>query len=98
MPELLTTMIVALPAGAALGVLFFGGLLWTTRRMTDSASPARLAVASFFVRTLVVLAGMALLAWRSWQAAAIALAGFTLVRLVIVGVAAPRNRQRSESA
>lgn len=42
--------------GVALGLVVFGGLWWTTRRLTDSRRPALLLTASFLLR-LVIAAG-----------------------------------------
>jgi len=41
-------------AGFALGLLFFGGLWWTTQRLATSSRPALVVSVSLFVRTGVL--------------------------------------------
>lgn len=62
--------------GAAIGVLFFGGLLLTTKRFADSPHAIRLVLGSFLARSLVALAGFFVI---------IRLAGFTGIMLSVLG-------------
>lgn len=78
--------ILALAAGATIGGLFFVGLWWTTRRAVRSGRPHVWLLCSFLVRSAVAAAGFALLAMRGWQAAALGLLGFVIVRAAMTRV------------
>lgn len=81
---------VGLAAGLALGAFFFGGLLWTVRRLPGARSPGLLMGGSLLVRLALVLGGFVLLARAGSAAAAGAgLLGFLVARLA-VGRAAAR--------
>ncbi len=86
MNELVQLLPVGLGTGIALGLLFFGGLWWTTRRVLASSRPWRLLFASLALRTTTVLAGFGALSLWRWEAAALALVGFVLTRLVLLGL------------
>jgi len=77
------SIVLSLLAGVMLGSLFYGGLWFTVRRLPVARYPALLALASFWIRSLIVLAGLVLLMKQRWQYGIIALAGFTLGRLAI---------------
>ncbi|MFW5733796.1 MAG: ATP synthase subunit I [Oceanidesulfovibrio sp.] len=47
----------AIVAGVAVGLFFFGGLWWTVRRLPASQNPALLLLASALGRLLVACAG-----------------------------------------
>lgn len=79
-------------AGMTLGSAFYGGLWVTVRRLPSSLHPALLALASFWIRSLMVLAGFVLLMKQRWQYGLIALVGFTLARLAIARFL-PNSRQ-----
>jgi len=70
----------ALAGGALLGVWFFGGLLWTVRRMPAARHPVLLMLASFAARAAGAAAGLIWLAGRHWLLPLVALAGFVAVR------------------
>lgn len=70
-------------AGVALGSVFYGGLWFTVRRLSSSLHPGLLALASFWIRSFLVVAGFVLLMKQRWQYGLIALVGFTLVRQAI---------------
>jgi F1F0 ATPase subunit 2 len=85
MNELVPLLPVGLGGGTLLGLLFFGGLWWTTRRVLASPRPWRLLFASLVLRTTAVLAGFGALSLWRWEAAALGLVGFVLARLVLMG-------------
>jgi F1F0 ATPase subunit 2 len=90
---------VALAVGAALGVWFFGGLLWTVRRMPAARRPVLLMLASFGVRAAVVAAGVVWLASRHWLLPLVALAGFVAVRTWMLSTrGAPRLKGDREAS
>ena len=76
-------MVLSFFGGAVLGGFFYGGLWFTVRRLPDSRHPALLALGSFWIRSLVVLAGLVLLMKQSWQYGLLALIGFTVGRVAI---------------
>lgn len=83
------SMGIGLAAGALIGYLYFRGLWWTVRRMTETQNrdrtPYGLALFSFAVRSAMALAGFyLLLSLLGWEAMALALAGFIAVRIVAV--------------
>jgi F1F0 ATPase subunit 2 len=49
-------------AGAVLGVVFFGGLWWTTQRLPATSRPALLLSLSLLVRVVVLAFGLLLVA------------------------------------
>lgn len=73
----------ALLAGFALGLLFYGGLWVTIRRFPKSRHPALLALVSFWGRTALVVAGLILVTAHRWQNAIAGLAGFLAARIVL---------------
>ena len=74
----------AVPAGLALGLLYYYGLWLTVRRLPDSANPHLLLLASFWARNAAAAAGFCLLALRGWPAAALALVSFLAARQFLV--------------
>lgn len=91
-------VILAAAIGVALGIGFFGGLLWTVRRLPDAQHPAALAFGSFLVRAAGVVAGVLWLADRHWVLALIALIGYVAVRVCMVRAVAALLAGRSFSA
>ena len=77
------SIILSLLAGVALGGFFYGGLWFTVQRLPLSQHPALLALASFCIRSLIVLGGLVLVMKQRWQYGLIALVGFTSGRLMI---------------
>ena len=70
-------------AGGLIGAFFFGGLWWTVQRITGSGRPYLISVASFFLRTAVVLAAFYFLIQAGWQFLLAALFGFIITRTVL---------------
>ena len=72
-------------AGGLLGIAFFAGLRLTVGALASTKRPALLMLASLFVRTLLaVVVFFALGRWAGWQGLAAALAGFLVVRTVLI--------------
>jgi len=74
---------IAVIAGAALGLVFYGGLWLTVRRLTISTHPALLAIASFWGRTIIALAGFLVVIDGRWQNALACAAGFGIGRFAV---------------
>ncbi len=79
-------MLVGLPIGIGLGLIFFGGLWLTVVRIPSSRSPHMLLAGSFLLRLAVVLAGFYLLVPLGWQAMTIAMAGLLITRQVLLRI------------
>lgn len=91
-----TTLLLAIMCGLASGGFFFGGLWLATGWILRSQHRIALAITSFALRSAVAVA-LALLAVNvagAWGVAAY-LAGFTLVRFLLVGMA---GRKRANNA
>ena len=54
-------------AGAALGVVFFGGLWWTVRKAVTSGQPALWFFGSVLLRMAIALAGFYFVSDGHWQ-------------------------------
>lgn len=74
------TLLLALAAGILMGAFYFRGLWWTVNRMEQAGRPLAWAAASFLLRTGVVVGGFYLLLDLGWQALAVALLGFLVIR------------------
>jgi len=81
MPHFLQIALVLL-AGMALGLLYFGGLAWTVRRLMAGGG-VLLTVSSFLLRGALLLAGFWLLAGNGAEYWIACLVGFTAARVVL---------------
>jgi len=79
----LSAALLALAAGVALGVFYFGGLWWTVVRGVAARQVALWFFASLLLRTGVALLGFYLVAHGSWERLLLCLAGFVLARLIV---------------
>jgi F1F0 ATPase subunit 2 len=82
MNETLTLML-SWVAGAVLGAIFFGGLLWTVRKGMSSERPALWFFGSLLLRMSIALAGFYIVGGHHWERLLLCLLGFVLARLVI---------------
>ena len=80
----LMPLVLSLCAGAGLGLLFFGGLWWTVRRLPMARHPAPLALGSLVVRLGGSLAGFYLVMDGHWVRLLACLTGFLLARTLLV--------------
>jgi F1F0 ATPase subunit 2 len=76
-------------AGAGLGLLYFGGLWLTVRRLADTRSPVLLFGASFLARTLLAVAGFYVVMDGSLARALACLLGFIVARQLLVSRLGP---------
>lgn len=84
---MIETLLLALLAGGALGVFFFGGLWLTVRKGMQAAVPAAWFLLSFLLRMAVALAGFYSIAkFGEWQHLALALFGFIVARMVLTRI------------
>jgi F1F0 ATPase subunit 2 len=77
----ITDFLIGIAGGLLLGGIFFGGLLYTVRHLSEWEHPKSLLLASFIGRSLGALAGFYLLMQWSLSAMFVALIGFFLVRV-----------------
>lgn len=80
------TWAAAFLAGAALGVVFFGGLWWTVQRGAASSAAAGWFLGSLVLRTAVVLAGFYLVGAGQAVRMGLCLLGFLLARAIVLRV------------
>lgn len=83
MTETLLINFMALTAGIALGIFFFGALWWTIQRGLGSAYPARWFFISLIVRLIITAGGFYIVANGNWQRLLLCCGGFIMVRLVL---------------
>ena len=74
----------AVAAGLGLGLLYFGGLWLTVRRLPGSGRPALLFAGSFAGRTAVTIAGFYLVMDGHWERMLACLAGFLIARQFLI--------------
>ena len=79
-------MIATLVGGALLGIVFFGGLWLTVRRLPYVRQPALLFVVSAILRTCVVMFGMWFLGGSDLRSVLCCLLGVIIARTVIIHV------------
>lgn len=82
-------LLLAWAAGAALGVVFFGGLWWTVRKGVTATQPALWFFGSLLLRMAVVLAGFYFVSGGQWERLLACLLGFVIARLLLMRLAAP---------
>jgi F1F0 ATPase subunit 2 len=75
-------LVLGLAAGSFLGVIFYGGLWWTVCRISGRAAGPWL-VASFAVRSVIVVAGFYAIARGPWYGLAGCMAGFLAARIAV---------------
>ena len=103
--QFLSIGVLGVVGGVALGLVYFGGLWMTVRRVADSEHPARLVMLSFLGRSLFLFGGFALLASDGrWARVVVAAVSCVAVRFVMarrlgpgaVCCAAPRSEGGDE--
>lgn len=77
-------LLFAAAAGAFLGLFFFGGLWWTLKRLPDSRKPQLVMAVSFLVRSALAVAGFWVVTDGRWERLVAALAGFLVMRMVLM--------------
>lgn len=80
----LSSIAVSIIAGCLLGLLYFGGLWLTVRKIHEVAQPGLLILASFVVRMAAVLSGFYFVMSGDATRLIACLAGFLVVRQVMV--------------
>lgn len=78
------TLLGAILAGIALGIVFFGGLWWTVQRAGRSSKPALWFVGSLLVRVSIVMIGFYLVGAGQLLQIGMCLVGFVLARVGVL--------------
>lgn len=76
-------LLLAFAAGVALGLVYFGGLWWTVRRLRDWRRPQTMLLLSFVARTAIVLPAFVGLALAGALPLVVALVGFLAARFAL---------------
>ncbi len=71
-------------AGLLLGIIFFGGLWFTVKKLTASKMPALWVLSSFIFRISIVLAGFYFIGLDDWKKLIVCLIGFVVARFVVI--------------
>jgi F1F0 ATPase subunit 2 len=77
------SLALALVTGILLGVIFFGGLWWTVRKLVSSKQPALWFFASVLLRTSITLAGFYFMGRGHWDRLLVCLFGFVMARVFV---------------
>jgi F1F0 ATPase subunit 2 len=85
----LEPLIAAAAAGFALGAIFFGGLLWTVRKVVSSPRPALWVSVSLVLRMSMALAGFYFVSDGDWRRLLVCLASFAAARLAVTRLSRP---------
>ena len=83
MNDLVMTLLVLL-GGTCLGILFFGGLWLTSKKMLNSNKPVLWYIGSMFIRTALTLLGFYYIGQHSLKYMLICLLGFIIARFAVV--------------
>jgi len=76
-------MSVSLVVGVMLGVLFYGGLWMTVRRLPVTRHPVAMTLGSLVLRMAMVLTGLLLVSRGRWQNVLACLVGLTIGRIAV---------------
>ena len=87
-------MILAFIVGLVLGIIFFGGLWFTVRKLVTSKIPALWFLASFFLRVSITLIGFYYISSGSWQRLLVCVAGFITARYSVVYFTKSNNKKQ----
>jgi F1F0 ATPase subunit 2 len=92
-------LLVALLFGGGIGLFHFGGLWYTIRRLSLARNPEYQFFFSFFLRTAISIGLFYLVSGGRWENILAAMAGFLIIRYVIVrkiGITPNSSQSRAE--
>jgi F1F0 ATPase subunit 2 len=87
------SLLLAMVAGLALGLWYFGGLWLTVQRLPSARHPGVLSLISLIIRLGLTLAGFYLVMAGKWERLLACLAGFLLMRTLLVRRLGPVSSQ-----
>ena len=79
-----STLLVPFIVGGLIGWVYFAGLWKTLQRLPEAKSPHGMMMLSFAARTLFALGGFYMLADGQWKRMAASIAGFIIVKVVLI--------------
>ena len=79
-----SNMILPFIAGILLGMIFFGGLWFTVKKLTASKIPELWILSSFVFRIGIVLTGFYFIGIGDWKKLIVCLIGFIAARFVVI--------------
>lgn len=77
-------MIISFFIGLFLGVIYFGGLYYSTQKFKDIKNPTLFMAFSFFIRMMFLVGGLYFLAKSGYKNILIGFLGLMLVRFIMV--------------
>jgi F1F0 ATPase subunit 2 len=77
-------MVLAFIGGLALGMLFFGGLWLTTKKVITSKMPGILFSASFLIRAAITITGFYYISLGHWQRLLVCVLGYIVARFAVM--------------
>ena len=80
----LIAILIGLAAGCLLGLVYFGGLWWTTRQLSSTPHPGPFVMASFVTRLGVLAAGLFATAQLGVASLGMAVVGLLFVRQLMI--------------
>ena len=80
----ISNLIWPLIVGLVLGIVFFGGLWFTVKKIITSKTPALLMMGSFIFRMGIVLAGFYFIGLGDWKKLIACLIGFIVARFAVI--------------
>jgi F1F0 ATPase subunit 2 len=80
----LSTLLIPFVLGGMIGWVYFSGLWETVRRLPEAKNPQGLMILSFAARTIFALGGFFILTDGQWERMAASVAGFFIVKAVLV--------------
>lgn len=89
-------MVLAIIAGIALGMIFFGGLWFTVKKAVTAKIPALWFFTSFFLRISVVMLGFYFISPGGWQPLIVSVLGFILARFVVTHLTKSINKKKAK--
>ena len=84
-----------LAVGLAVGIFYFAGLWWTVQRLARVRRPALWTLASFLLRSAVVLAVFYAASQGRWERILFCFGGFILARFLVVRRMRPPGKRKA---
>ena len=80
----ISIVILSFTGGAMLGIIFFGGLWLTVKKVVVAKTPVLWVFGSFFLRMSIVLVGFYFIASSNWQRLLGCMLGFIAARFIVM--------------
>lgn len=80
------SIVLAAAGGVLVGLLFFGTLWWTVRRLASARNPALLVAGTFLIRTAVAAIGIVIVSRGELLLLLVAVGGFLVARTTLIRV------------